>query len=69
MDEGIRNMQNAIIKISEERLGEPLTDKMIHDIRLFQGYMGLEFIIDTVKTSEGNELREYLKNLRNGLSH
>lgn len=68
MDEVVRNMQNEIFKISEEKLGEPLTNKMIDHIRLFQGYIGLESIIDTVKTLRGGELRDYLNSLRNNLN-
>ena len=68
MDEVVNNMHHLIIQISENRLGTTLTNKMVYDIKLFQGYIGLEFIIDTVKTIDIEELNSYLENLRNGLN-
>ena len=56
-------MQNEIIKISEGRLGRPLDSILIEKIRKPWGYMGLEMIIDTVRTIEIDGLEQYLAEL------
>ncbi len=57
-------MQEDAIRIAELRLNRPLPDNLKEKIRLNRwGYMGLEMIIDTVKTIEANNLERYLDNL------
>jgi len=58
------NMQNEVIKIAEERLGKPLSNTLINKVPGPRwGYMGLEIIIDTVKTIDITKLESYLLNL------
>lgn len=65
MDELSISMQNEAIRIAEERLGYSLTEPLIQNIRLGGwGYMGLEAIIDTVRTIELPELERYLRDLK-----
>lgn len=56
-------MQNEVIKTSEERLGESLKPDLIAKIRRARSYMGLEMMIDTVRTIELNELKNYIDRL------
>lgn len=56
-------MQNEAISISEERLGKSLTPELVSNIRRPWSYMGLEMIIDTVRTIELNDLEDYLDRL------
>ena len=59
-----RNMQNEIIKIASERIKHPLTDDLISKVRqLKSSYLGLEMIIDTVRTTEVSNIESYLSNL------
>jgi len=58
------NMQNEVIKIAEERLRKPLSNTLINKVRNPRwGYIGLEMIIDTVKTIDITKLESYLLNL------
>lgn len=58
------NMQNEIIFIAEERLQKPLSKILIDRVRNPRwSYMGLEMIIDTVKTIDINMVESYLSNL------
>ena len=57
-------MQDEVISVSEERLGHSLSQELICKIR--QGgwsYMGLEMMIDTVKTIEVSKIENYLSRL------
>ena len=57
-------MQDEVISVSEERLGHSLSQELISKIR--QGgwsYMGLEMMIDTVKTIEVSKIENYLSRL------
>ncbi len=45
-------MQSEAIKISEQTNGKPLHFRLVVNIRKPWSYMGLEMIIDTVRTSE-----------------
>ena len=59
-----RNMQDEIIKIASERLGYPLTDSLISKVRQLKwSYMGLEIMMDTVKTTEVSDIENYLLHL------
>lgn len=53
-------MQNEAIKITSERLGKPLRPELVANIRKPWSYMGLEMIIDTVRTIELSKLEKYL---------
>jgi hypothetical protein len=58
------SMQSEVIKVSERRLGHPLSKEMIAKIRQNKwSYMGLEMMIDTVKTIDILEIEEYLSKL------
>lgn len=58
-------MQDEIIKIATLRLGHPLSPEIISLLRINRwGYMGLESIMDTVKSLEVNEIEEYLSRLK-----
>lgn len=56
-------MQNDAINISEQRIGRPLHPKLLANIRKPWSYIGLEMIIDTVRTIEINDLEKYLTRL------
>lgn len=57
-------MQDEVVRIAEERLNRPLTEGLKEKIRLPRwSYMGLEIIIDTVRTIELNDLERYLTDL------
>ena len=57
-------MQEDAIRIAELRLNRPLPNNLKEKIRLNRwSYMGLEMIIDTVRTIEANDLEKYLENL------
>jgi hypothetical protein len=57
-------MQDDAIRIAEMRLNRPLPTNLKEKIRLNRwSYMGLEMIIDTVRTIELNDLEQYLANL------
>jgi len=65
LDELTISMQNEAIRIAEERLGHSLTESLIQNIRLGGwSYMGLEAIIDTVRTIELHDLERYLRDLK-----
>ncbi|WP_343304642.1 hypothetical protein AAHN97_24020 [Chitinophaga niabensis] len=55
------SLQDEGIKIASERLGYPLEDELITNVRQQKwSYMGLEMMIDTVKTIEISEITNYL---------
>lgn len=57
-------MQSEAIRIAEERLRRPLAERLKEKIRLPKwSYMGLEMIIDTVRTIELDDLERYLSEL------
>lgn len=56
-------MQNEAIKISEQRLGRSLPPALVANIQKPWSYMGLEMIIDTVRTIEIESLESYLTKL------
>lgn len=59
-----RNMKDEVIKIASERLGSPLQDELIAKVRQRKwGYMGLEMMIDTVRTIDKSEIIDYLSKL------
>ena len=64
-DELTITMQNEAIRISEKRLGKSLSPELISNIRRAWSYMGLEMIIDTVRTIEIDGLENYLTRLNN----
>ena len=58
------SMQNEAIRVSESRLGRTLSVHLKNKIRLGGwGYMGLEAIIDTVRTIDLDQLETYLGRL------
>ena len=58
-------MQDEIIRIATLRLGRPLPPEIINLVRINRwGYMGLESIIDSVKSMEMHEIEEYLSGLK-----
>jgi hypothetical protein len=59
-----QNMQDEVIKIAEKRLGKRLSDILTAKVRQTKwSYMGLEMIIDTVKSIEVGEIENYLTKL------
>lgn len=59
-----RGMQNEVIKICSDRLGYPLPVELIAKVRQNKwSYMGLEMIIDTVRTIEISEIKNYVSKL------
>ncbi len=57
-------MQNEATKIAEDRLNRPLAKGLKEKICLPRwSYMGLEMIIDTVRTIEIDDLERYLSEL------
>lgn len=57
-------MQDEIIKICSTRLGYSLAKDLIEKVRQPKwSYMGLEMIIDTVKTIELSQIESYLSKL------
>lgn len=57
-------MQDAIIKMAEERLGKKLSAELKAKVRQPKwSYMGLEMIINTVRTIEDTEIENYLARL------
>lgn len=59
-----RSMQDEIIKIASERLKHPLSEELISKVRERKwSYLGLEMIIDTVKTIEVSKIKNYLSKL------
>lgn len=59
-----QNMQDEVIKIAEKRLGKRLSDTLTAKVRQTKSsYMGLEMIIDTVKSIEVGEIENYLAKL------
>lgn len=64
MDEGIINMQKIIVEISQDRLEKKISPLIIKKIKTkYLSYIGLEMIIDTVKSIEIENLERYLDDL------
>lgn len=64
-DELSVSLQNEIIRLAEEKLEKTLSNEIKYNIRnRGWGYMGLEGILDYVKYLEGEELENYLQNLK-----
>ncbi|MCW1148233.1 hypothetical protein [Flavobacterium lacisediminis] len=64
MDEGIINMQKIIVEISQDRLEKKISPLIIEKIKTkYHSYIGLEMIIDTVKSIEIENLERYLDDL------
>ena len=64
MDEGIINMQKIIVEISQDRLGKKISPLIIEKIKTkYLSYIGLEMIIDSVKSIEVENLEKYLDDL------
>lgn len=58
------NMQDEVIKIASTRLGHSLSEDLIAKVREKKwSYMGLEMMIDTVRTIESSEIENYLSKL------
>ncbi len=58
-------MQDEIIRIATLRLRRPLSPEIISMIRINRwSYMGLESIIDNIKTLEVHEIENYLSDLK-----
>ena len=56
-------MQDEIIRLASDRLCRPLSEKSISVVRQNKwGYMGLEFMIDTVTTLDPTKIEDYLSN-------
>jgi hypothetical protein len=59
-----RNMQDEVIKIAVKRLGHSLSEELMAKVRQKKwSYMGLEMMIDTVKSIEVSEIESYLAKL------
>ena len=59
-----RSMQDEVIKIATARLGHSLSEELIAKVRQKKwSYMGLEMIIDTVKSIEVSQIESYLAKL------
>lgn len=64
MDKVSIAMQNEIVHIASQRLGHPLSSSIIDKVCQNKwSYMGLESIIDFVKTLEIHEIEDYLSSL------
>ena len=64
MDELTISMQNEAIVVASERLGYPLSQELVNKIRNPRwSYMGLEMIIDTVRTIHMSEIEKYISSL------
>jgi len=63
LDELSISMQNEVVKIAEERLQKRLPSYLLENIRKPWSHMGLEMIIDTVRTIDLRDLENYLANL------
>jgi hypothetical protein len=64
MDDIYKSMQDAAIRIAEERLGRRLPDYLVQNIRFGGwGLIGLEAIIDTVRTVDLYGIEPYLRQL------
>ena len=63
LDELSIAMQNEAVKIAEERLQKRLPSYIVENIQKPWSYMGLEMIIDTVRTIDLRNLEDYLTNL------
>lgn len=59
-DRTVRTFQRAIIADAEEKLGRPLSDRERAFITSRGGFVALETIHDTVRTSQKDELEAYL---------
>lgn len=58
------SMQDEIIRIASTRIGKPLPEELIAKVRQRKwSYMGLEMIIDTVKSIDALEIEGYLSRL------
>jgi hypothetical protein len=58
------NMQEAIVGEVQKKLKKWLPKELIENIRSRGwSYMGLEMILDTVKTLEADQIEQYLRNL------
>lgn len=58
------SMQDEIFKIASARMGKPLPEALIAKVKQRKwSYMGLEMIIDTVKSIEVSEIESYLSKL------
>ena len=60
-----KEWQNSIINVCVNRLGRKLTNIEKNFIISRGGFMALEAIEDTVKTTNGKELEEYLNSESN----
>lgn len=59
-----RKMKNEVIKIASKRLGHSLSDDLIAKVRQKKwSYMGLEMVIDSVRTLDESEIENYLSKL------
>lgn len=58
------SMQDEVIKIASNRLGRPLSDYLVAKVcQKKWSYIGLEIIIDSVKTLDTREIENYLSKL------
>jgi hypothetical protein len=64
-DQVSKNWQKSIIAESEQRLNRDLTEAERKFITLRSGGIALEFIQDTVNSTEGKELEKYLNSENN----
>lgn len=59
-----RNMQDEVIKIASEKLGHSRSKELIAKVRQKKwSYMGLEMILDSVKSLDVTEIENYLSKL------
>jgi microsomal dipeptidase-like Zn-dependent dipeptidase len=63
----IKNWQDKIIEEAQKRLNRNLSEQELKSIRIHKGYLALEAIEDTVKALSGEELEEYLSQIKNNL--
>lgn len=64
MDEGIKNMQIEIAKIYENRVSKKLPNEVAEKLKIkYLSYIGLEMIIDTVRSIELSKLDKYLNEI------
>ena len=59
-----RSMQDEVIRIATEKLGRPLSKELMGKVRQDRwSLMGLEMMIDAVRTKDKLEIESYLSRL------
>ena len=58
------NMQDEILRVSALRLGHEVSNELVNNVRDSKwSYMGLEMILDSVKTIDIDQIEIYLSQL------